>query len=82
MGTQKLFAVGGKSENARDFDYFFPRNITAVRYEPCSVPAASAFRDLTSHSGRAHSDVTDAPRKLERLQKRTEFRTECASEIK
>ena len=50
--------------------------------EACSVPAASAFRDLTSHSGRARSDVTDAPRKLECLQNRTEFRTECASEIK
>ena len=50
--------------------------------EPCSVPAASAFRDLTSHSGRARSDVTDTPRKLKCLQNRTDFRTECASKIK
>ena len=34
--------------------------------ERCSAPAASAFRDLTSHSGRAHSDVTDAPGEPER----------------
>ena len=59
------------------FHDFVPSNT-----EPCSVPAASAFRDLTSHSGRARSDVTDAPRKLKCLQNRTEFRTECASEIK
>ena len=45
--------------------------------QACSVPTASAFRDLTSHSGRARPDVTDASRKLKCLQNRTEFRTVC-----